>query len=117
MELYEVDFDCKKNNGAITLTGDNDEYHVFYFEFTTYQDYTSEECCHSCTQLSPDEDVYTCDVIDEILDFDKLIHKIETVFEVENIKNEVFNFINEEFDKKSEKTYSHTNWGVEEWKH
>lgn len=42
------------------------------------------------------------------------LHKAIKENIVENVKNEVFNFISEEFEKKSEKTYSHTNWGAEE---
>ena len=111
MNFYDIEFDYKQGeeygSGKIGLFNDN-EHHWFYFEFKAIQDYNCYDGCHSSTQEQPDEIYYYYDVIDEIIDFDKLIHKIEVVFEVENVKDEILEYIRDEFDKITEERYSHT---------
>ena len=111
MELTDVEFDYKPGTdygtGALTIT-DTYDYCDFYFDFTVVQDHDCSYSSHSSTQIEPDEDYYEYDVLDEILNLDSLIHKIEAVFEVTDIKDKVDNFIKEGFAKISKSRYLYT---------
>ena len=111
MELDNVEFDYKSGTdygtGVLTVV-DAHDCCDFYFDFTVVQDHDCSYSCHSCSQELPDEDYYEYDVIDEILNLDSLVHKIEAVFKVTNIKDKVADFIGEEFAKISESRYLYT---------
>ena len=114
MELTDVEFDyipgCDYGTGVLTVA---DAYDCcdFYFDFTAFQEHDCSYSSHSSTQIEPDEDYYEYDVIDEILNLDTLVHKIEAVFEVTDIKNRVDDFIREEFSKISKTRYLYTRKG------
>ena len=111
MELTDVEFDYKPGTDYGTGTFaiiKNNEYYEFDFEFTAIQDRDCSYSCHSLSQELPDEDYYEYDVIDEILNLDTLVHKIEAVFEVTDIKNRVDDFIREEFAKIIKNRYLYT---------
>ena len=111
MELTDVEFDYKPGTDYGTGTFaiiKNNEYYEFDFEFTAVQSLDCSYSCHSCSQELPDEDYYEYDVIDEILNLDTLVHKIETVFEVSDIKDKIDDFIREEFSKINKPRYLYT---------
>ena len=114
MEITDVGFIYKPGTdygtGILTVTDAHDCYD-FYFEFTAVQDHDCSYSCHSCSQELPDEDYYEYDVIDEILNLDTLVHKIEAVFGVTDIKDKVDDFIKEEFTKISKARYLYTRKG------
>ena len=111
MELTDIEFNympgCDYGTGVLTVV---DVYDCcdFYFEFTAVQDHNCSFSCHSLSQELPDEDYYEYDVIDEILNLDFLVHKIEAVFMVTDVKNRVDDFIREEFAKISKNRYLYT---------
>ena len=111
MELTDVEFDYKPGTdygtGVLTVTNTYDCCD-FYFDFTAVQEHDCSYSCHSCSQELPDEDYYEYDVIDEILNLDSLVHKIEAVFEVTDVKERVDGFIKEEFDRISNNRYLYT---------
>ena len=111
MELDNVEFDYKSGadygTGVLTVVDEHDCCD-FYFDFTVVQDHDCSYSSHSSTQIEPDEDYYEYDVLDEILNLDSLIHKIEAVFEVTDIKDKVDNFIKEGFAKISKSRYLYT---------
>ena len=114
MELTDVEFDykpgCDYGTGVLTVA---DVYDCcdFYFDFTVFQEHDCSYSSHSSTQIEPDEDYYEYDVIDEILNLDTLVHKIEAVFEVTDVKEKVDGFIKEEFDRRSNNRYLYTRKG------
>ena len=114
MELTDVEFDYKSctdyGTGVLTVT-DTYDYCDFYFDFTVVQDRDCSYSSHSSTQAQPDEDYYEYDVIDEILNLDSLVHKIEAVFGVLDIKDKVDDFIREGFAKISKTRYLYTRKG------
>lgn len=115
MELTDVEFNYKQGTdygtGLLTVV-DAYDYCYFYFDFTAIQDHDCSYSCHSSTQEQPDEDYYEYDVIDRIINLDSLVHKIETVFKVTDIKDKVDNFIRDEFYKKmSKERYLYTREG------
>ena len=111
MKLADIEFNyipgADYGTGVLTVA---DAYNCcdFYFDFTAVQDHDCSYSCHSCSQELPDEDYYEYDVIDEILNLDTLVHKIEVVFEVTDIKNRIDDFIREEFSKISKTRYLYT---------
>ena len=111
MELTDVGFNYKPGTdygtGVLTVA-DAHDCCDFYFEFTVIQEHDCSYSSHSSTQIEPDEDYYEYDVIDEILNLDTLVHKIEAVFEVTNIKDKVDDLIREEFAKMSKARYLYT---------
>ena len=111
MELTDVGFIYKPSTdygtGILTVTDAHDCYD-FYFEFTVIQEHDCSYSCHSSTQIEPDEDYYEYDVLDEILNLDSLVHKIEAIFRVTDIKDKVANFIGEEFAKINKARYLYT---------
>lgn len=111
MEITDVEFDYKPGTdygtGVLTVA-DAHDCCDFYFDFTTVQDHDCSYSSHSSTQIEPDEDYYEYDVLDEILNLDALVHKIEAVFMVTDIKNRVDDFIREEFTKISKPRYLYT---------
>ena len=114
MELDNVEFDYKSGadygTGVLTVV-DAHDCCDFYFDFTAVQDHDCSYSSHSSTQIEPDEDYYEYDVIDEILNLDSLVHKIEAVFEVTDVKEKVDGFIKEEFDRRSKNRYLYTREG------
>lgn len=82
MELSDVEFDYKPGTdygtGVLTVT-DTYDYCDFYFDFTVIQSLDCSYSSHSSTQIEPDEDYYEYDVIDEILNLDTSVRKIEAV--------------------------------------
>ena len=114
MELDNVEFDYNPGTdygtGVLTVVDEHDCCD-FYFDFTAVQDHDCSYSCHSCSQELPDEDYYEYDVIDEILNLDTLVHKIEAVFEVTDVKERVDGFIKEEFDRRSNNRYLYTRKG------
>ena len=114
MELSDVEFDYKPGTdygtGILTVVDEHDCCD-FYFEFSAYQEQDCSYSSHSSTQIEPDEDYYEYDVLDEILNLDTLVHKIEAVFGVLDIKDKVDDFIREEFSKISESRYLYTRKG------
>lgn len=102
MGLTDIEFNYTQGTnygtGSITVTNGYD-YCCFFFEFSTIQEQECSYSCHSSAQELPDEDYYEYDVIDKIINLDTLVHKIEAVFGVTDIKDKVDNFIREEFDK------------------
>ena len=114
MELTDVEFDYKPGTdygtGVLYITNKH-KYHYFDFEFTAFQEQDCSYSCHSSTQEQPDEDYYEYDVIDGILNLDSLVHKIEAVFKVTDIKDKVDDFIREEFYKTSKSRYLYTRKG------
>ena len=111
MQLTDIEFNyipgCDYGTGVLTIANVYDSCD-FYFEFTAVQSLDCSYSSHSSTQIEPDEDYYEYDVIDEILNLDTLVHKIEAVFEVTNIKNKVDDFIKEKFAKRSKPRYLYT---------
>ena len=111
MELTDVEFNyipgCDYGTGVLTVV---DVYDCcdFYFDFTAVQDHDCSYSSHSSTQIEPDEDYYEYDVLDEILNLDTLVHKIEAVFKVTDIKDKVDDFIKEGFAKISKSRYLYT---------
>ena len=114
MELTDVEFDyipgCDYGTGILTVVDEHDCCD-FYFEFTAVQDHDCSYSSHSSTQIEPDEDYYEYDVIDEILNLDTLVHKIEAVFKVTDVKERVDDFIKEEFDRRNNNRYLYTRKG------
>ena len=114
MELTDVEFDyipgADYGTGVLTVT-DTYDYCDFYFDFTAFQEHDCSYSSHSSTQIEPDEDYYEYDVIDEILNLDSLVHKIEAVFEITDIKDKVDDFIREGFAKISKTRYLYTRKG------
>ena len=111
MELTDIEFNyipgTDYGTGVLTVV-DAHDCCDFYFEFTAGQDHDCSYSCHSLSQELPDEDYYEYDVIDEILNLDSLVHKIEAVFEVTDVKERVDDFIKEEFDRRSNNRYLYT---------
>ena len=111
MELADIEFNyipgSNYGTGVLTVVNVYDCCD-FYFEFTAVQSLDCSYSCHSCSQELPDEDYYEYDVIDEILNLDTLVHKIEAVFEVSDIKDKIDDFIKEEFSKISKSRYLYT---------
>ena len=111
MELADLEFNyipgSNYGTGVLTVVNVYDCCD-FYFEFTAVQSLDCSYSCHSCSQELPDEDYYEYDVIDEILNLDTLVHKIEAVFEVSDIKDKIDDFIKEEFSKISKSRYLYT---------
>ena len=114
MELTDIGFIYKPGTdygtGILTIVDAHDCYD-FYFEFTVIQDHDCSYSCHSLSQELPDEDYYEYDVLDEILNLDTLVHKIEAIFKVTDIKDKVDDFIREEFAKISKSRYLYTRKG------
>ena len=114
MELTDVEFDYKPGTdygtGVLTVADEHD-CRDFYFDFTAVQDHNCSFSCHSLSQELPDEDYYEYDVLYEILNLDTLVHKIEAIFTVTDIKNRVDDFIREEFSKISKTRYLYTRKG------
>ena len=114
MELTDVEFDYNPGTdygtGVLTVSDEHDCCD-FYFEFSAFQEQDCSYSCHSSIQVQPDEDYYEYDVIDEILNLDTLVHKIEAVFEVTDIKDKVDDFIREGFAKISKTRYLYTRKG------
>ena len=111
MELTDVEFDyipCTDYGTGILTVVDEHDCCDFYFDFTVIQSLDCSYSSHSSTQIEPDEDYYEYDVIDEILNLDTLVHKIEAVFGVTDIKDKVADFIGEEFAKRSKARYLYT---------
>lgn len=114
MELTDVGFIYKPGTDygtGILTVADERGCCDFYFEFSAYQEHDCSYSCHSCSQELPDEDYYEYDVIDKILNLDTLVHKIEALFKVTNIKDKVADFIGEEFAKISKARYLYTRKG------
>ena len=111
MELTDVEFDyipgTDYGTGVLTVVDEHDCCD-FYFDFTAVQSLDCSYSCHSLSQELPDEDYYEYDVIDEILNLDILVHKIEAVFMVSDIKDKVADFIREGFAKISKSRYLYT---------
>lgn len=111
MELDNVEFDYMPGTdygtGVLTVSDEHDCCD-FYFEFSAFQEQDCSYSSHSSTQIEPDEDYYEYDVIDEILNLDALVHKIEAVFGVTDIKDKVDDLIREEFAKISKARYLYT---------
>ena len=114
MKLTDIEFNyipsTDYGTGVLTVSDEHD-YCDFYFEFSAFQEQDCSYSSHSSTQIEPDEDYYEYDVIDEILNLDTLVHKIETVFEVTDVKERVDGFIKEEFDRRSNNRYLYTRKG------
>ena len=114
MELTDVEFDyipgTDYGTGVLTVADEHDCCD-FYFEFIAYQEQDCSYSCHSSTQVQPDEDYYEYDVIDKITNLDTLVHKIEAVFGVTDVKERVDGFIKEEFDRRSNNRYLYTRKG------
>ena len=113
MELTDVEFDYKPGTdygtGVLTVADEHDCCDFpFDFAFTVVQDHDCSFSCHSLSQELPDEDYYEYDVIDEILNLDALVHRIEAIFMVTDIKDKVDDFIREEFAKISKARYLYT---------
>ena len=111
MKLTDIEFNYMQGTdygtGVLTVADEHD-YCDLYFEFSAYQEQDCSYSCHSSTQVQPDEDYYEYDVIDKILNLDTLVHKIEAVFGVLDIKDKVVDFIGEEFAKRSKARYLYT---------
>ena len=111
MELTDIEFNyvpgSNYGTGVLTVADVYDSCD-FYFEFTAVQSLDCSYSSHSSTQIEPDEDYYEYDGIDEILNLDTLVHKIEAVFEVTDIKDKIDDFIREEFSKISKPRYLYT---------
>ena len=114
MELTDIEFNyipgCDYGTGVLTVVDEHDCCD-FYFDFTAVQEHDCSYSSHSSTQIEPDEDYYEYDVIDEITNLDTLVHKIEVVFEVTDVKERVDGFIKEEFDRRSNNRYLYTRKG------
>ena len=111
MKLTDIEFNYMQGTdygtGVLTVSDEHDCCD-FYFEFTAFQEQDCSYSCHSSTQVQPDEDYYEYDVIDKILNLDTLVHKIEALFKVPDIKNRVDDLIREEFSKISKARYLYT---------
>lgn len=111
MELTDIEFDylpgTDYGTGILTVA-DKHDCCDFYFDFSAFQEQDCYYSCHSSTQIEPDEDYYEYDVIDEILNLDTLVHKIEAVFGVTDIKDKVDDFIREKFSKINKSRYLYT---------
>ena len=114
MKLTDIEFNYMQGTdygtGVLTVADEHD-YCDFYFEFTAFQEQDCSYSCHSSTQEQPDEDYYEYDVIDKITNLDTLVHKIEAVFGVTDVKERVDGFIKEEFDRRSNNRYLYTRKG------
>ena len=114
MKLTDIEFNYMQGTdygtGVLTVSDEHDCCD-FYFEFTAVQDQDCSYSSHSSTQVQPDEDYYEYDVIDKILNLDTLVHKIEAVFGVTDVKERVDGFIKEEFDRRSNNRYLYTRKG------
>ena len=114
MELTDIEFNyipgTDYGTGVLTVV-DAHDCCDFYFDFTAIQEHDCSYSCHSCSQELPDEDYYEYDVIDEILNLNSLVHKIEAVFGVTDVKDIVDGFIKEEFDRRSNNRYLYTRKG------
>lgn len=111
MELTDVEFDYKPGTDygtGVLFISNKHKVHYFDFEFTVVQDHDCSYSCHSLSQELPDEDYYEYDVIDEILNLDTLVYKIEAIFRVSDMKDKVSDFIGEEFAKISKARYLYT---------
>ena len=111
MKLTDIEFNyipgTDYGTGVLFITNKH-KYHYFDFEFTAFQEQDCSYSCHSSIQVQPDEDYYEYDVIDKITNLDTLVHKIEAVFEVTDVKERVDGFIKEEFDRISNNRYLYT---------
>ena len=111
MKLDSVDFDYEQGadsgTGIITLSTNNG-YYGFDFEFTAIQDRDCSYTCHSFSQELPDEEYYEYDVIDKIIDLDVLVQRIKTACNEDISKDELYNYIIEEFCKISKERYLYT---------
>lgn len=111
MELADIEFNyipgSNYGTGVLTVANVYDSCD-FYFEFTAVQSLDCSYSCHSLSQELPDEDYYEYDSIDEILNLDTLVHKIEAVFEITDIKDKIDDFIREEFSKINKPRYLYT---------
>lgn len=114
MQLSNVEFNYEPGTdygtGALFITNKH-KYHYFDFEFSAFQEQDCSYSSHSSTQVQPDEDYYEYDVIDKITNLDTLVHKIEAVFGVTDVKERVDGFIKEEFDRRSNNRYLYTRKG------
>lgn len=114
MKLTDIEFNYMQGTdygtGVLTVSDEHDCCD-FYFDFTAVQDHDCSYSCHSCSQELPDEDYYEYDVIDKIINLDTLVHKIEAVFRVTDVKERVDGFIKEEFDRRSNNRYLYTRKG------
>ena len=114
MKLTDIEFNyipgTDYGTGVLTVSDEHDCCD-FYFEFSAFQEQDCSYSCHSSIQVQPDEDYYEYDVIDEIMNLDTLVHKIEAVFGVTDVKERVDGFIKEEFDRKSNNRYLYTRKG------
>lgn len=114
MRLTDIEFNYMQGTdygtGVLTVA-DGHDCCDFYFEFSAYQEQDCSYSSHSSTQVQPDEDYYEYDVIDKITNLDALVHKIEAVFEVTDVKERVDGFIKEEFDRRSNNRYLYTREG------
>ena len=114
MKLTDIEFNyipgTNYGTGVLTVSDEHDCCD-FYFDFTVVQDHDCSYSSHSSTQIEPDEDYYEYDVIDEITNLDTLVHKIEAVFGVTDVKERVDGFIKEEFDRISNNRYLYTRKG------
>lgn len=114
MQLSNVEFNYEPGTdygtGVLFITNKH-KYHYFDFEFSAFQEQDCSYSSHSSTQVQPDEDYYEYDVIDEITNLDTLVHKIEAVFGVTDVKERVDGFIKEEFDRRSNNRYLYTRKG------
>ena len=111
MKLTDIEFNyipgTDYGTGVLTVV-DAHDCCDFYFEFSAFQEQDCSYSCHSSIQVQPDEDYYEYDVIDEITNLDTLVHKIEAVFGVTDVKERVDGFIKEEFDRISNNRYLYT---------
>ena len=111
MKLTDIEFNyipgTDYGTGVLFITNKH-KYHYFDFEFTAFQEQDCSYSCHSSIQVQPDEDYYEYDVIDKVLNLDTLVHKIEAVFGVTDVKERVDGFIKEEFDRISNNRYLYT---------
>ena len=111
MKLTDIEFNyipgTDYGTGVLFITNKH-KYHYFDFEFAAFQEQDCSYSCHSSPQVQPDEDYYEYDVIDEITNLDTLVHKIEAVFGVTDVKERVDGFIKEEFDRISNNRYLYT---------
>ena len=114
MKLTDIEFNyipgTDYGTGVLFITNKH-KYHYFDFEFTAFQEQDCSYSCHSSIQVQPDEDYYEYDVIDKVLNLDTLVHKIEAVFGVTDVKERVDGFIKEEFDRRSNDRYLYTRKG------
>lgn len=108
---FNYEYGTDYGNALLTIIDNNNEYHGFDFEFTAFQDRDCSYSCHSSTQEQPDEDYFEYDVIDKIVDFDDLIHRIKAVFNKDVSEDELEEFIRDEFYKIRKERYLYTREG------